>query len=140
MRNGLETIKTFEGCRLKAYRCPAGIPTLGWGRTTNVHMGDTMTQAQADAWLDHEYDSFETAVHKAIDGAETTPNQLGAMVSLAYNIGIGNFKASTLLRLHHAGDHKAAAAQFGRWNKAAGKVLAGLTRRRAAEAALYRKA
>lgn len=140
MRNGLPIVKEFEGCKLKAYPDPAtgGAPwTIAWGRTKGVKKGDTCTQAQADAWLNEEYDEFEAAVIKALGGARTTDNQLGAMVCFAYNCGVANLKSSTLLRKHKAGDYAGASKEFGRWNKAAGKVMAGLTRRRAAEAALY---
>ncbi|ATI54185.1 hypothetical protein WR25_15776 [Diploscapter pachys] len=140
MRNGLPIVKEFEGCKLQAYPDPAtgGAPwTIAWGRTKGVKKGDTCTQAQADAWLNEEYDEFESAVIKALGGARTTDNQLGAMVCFAYNCGVANLKSSTLLRKHKAGDYAGAAKEFARWNKAAGKVMAGLTRRRAAEAALY---
>ncbi len=137
IRSGLPIIRTFEGCRLKAYRCPANIPTIGWGRTTNVRMGDTCTQVQADQWLEDEYDAFETGVRKLIGKSKVTDHQLGALVSFAYNVGLSALKSSTLLRKHLLGDYAGAAAEFARWNKAAGNVLAGLTKRRAAEARLY---
>lgn len=137
-RAGLGLIKTSEGCKLAAYLCPAGVWTIGYGRTTNVKKGDTCTQAQADAWLLQEYDAFERKV-RALLKVPVTDNQLGALVSFAYNVGVGALASSTLLRLLNAGDYKGAAAQFARWNKAAGKTLAGLTKRRASEAALFAK-
>ncbi len=137
-RAGLGLIKTSEGCKLSAYLCPAGHWTIGYGRTTNVKKGDTCTQAQADAWLLQEYDAFERKV-RALLKVPVTENQLGALVSFAYNVGDGALGSSTLLRLLNAGDYAGAAAQFARWNKAAGKALAGLTKRRAAEAALFAK-
>lgn len=137
-RTGLPLIKQFEGCKLAAYVCPAGVLTIGWGRTTNVKRGDTCTQAQADAWLVQEYDAFEKKV-KALVKVSLTANQLGALVSFAYNVGTGALGSSTLLRLLNAGDYAGAADQFARWNRAAGRVLAGLSRRREAEAALFRK-
>lgn len=137
-RAGLGLVKSFEGCELKAYLCPAGIWTIGYGRTTNVKRGDTCTQAQADAWLVQEYDAVEKKV-KALVKVSLTANQLGALVSFAYNVGTGALGSSTLLRLLNAGDYAGAADQFARWNKAAGRVLAGLSRRREAEAALFRK-
>jgi lysozyme len=137
-RAGLSLIKQFEGCKLKAYLCPAGVPTIGYGRTKGVKLGDTCSQAQADAWLTQEYDEFEAGVRKLVAVA-LTANQLGALVSFAYNIGLGALRTSTLLRKLNAGDYKGAALEFGRWNKAAGRVLAGLSRRRAAEAALFVK-
>ena len=81
--------------------------------------------------------SFAAKVSAVIGGAPTSQNQFDAMVSFAYNVGVTNLANSTLLRLHKAGDFAGAQQQFGRWNKAAGKVLPGLTKRRAAEAALY---
>lgn len=137
-RAGLGLVKTFEGCKLSAYLCPANVPTIGYGRTRGVKLGQTITQAQADAWLEEEYDEFEAGVRKLVK-VPLTANQLGALTSFAYNLGLGNLKASTLLKLLNARDYDGAAAQFARWNKAAGRVLAGLTKRRAAEAALFSK-
>lgn len=135
-RAGLSLIKAFEGCKLTAYKCPADVWTIGYGRTTNVKPGQTITQAQADAWLIEEYDDFESAVKRVVK-VKLTENQLGALVSLAYNIGVGAFSKSTLLRKVNAGDEAGAAAQFKRWNRAGGRVLNGLTRRRVAEAKLF---
>ena len=97
------------------------------------------TQQQCDDRFAAHVGEFAKKVEAAIGGAATTQHQFDAMVSLAYNIGMGNFSASTLLRKHKAGDKAGAAAQFAVWNKANKKVMAGLTRRRAAEAALYAK-
>lgn len=138
-RAGLGLVKTFEGCKLTAYLCPAGVPTIGYGRTTGVKLGQKITQAQADAWVVEEYDEFEARVRRIVQ-VPLTANQLGALTSFAYNLGSGALASSTLLRLLNEGDYAGAAAQFGRWNKAGGKVLAGLTKRRAAEAALFLKA
>ena len=137
-RAGLALIKTYEGCKLTAYLCPAGKWTIGYGRTTNVKKGDTCSQAQADAWLPEEYDAFESKV-RALVKVALTANQLGALVSFAYNVGVGALKDSTLLRLLNAADYSGAAAQFARWTKGGGKVLPGLVKRRAAEAALFSK-
>lgn len=137
-RAGLALIKTYEGCKLTAYLCPAGKWTIGYGRTTNVKKGDTCSQAQADAWLLEEYEAFESKV-RALVKVALTANQLGALVSFAYNVGVGALKDSTLLRLLNAADYSGAAAQFARWNKGGGKVLPGLVKRRAAEAALFSK-
>lgn len=137
-RAGLGLVKSFEGCKLAAYLCPAGVPTIGYGRTRGVKLGQTCTQAQADAWVQQEYDEFEAGVRKLVK-VPLTANQLGALASFAYNLGIGNLKSSTLLKLLNGGDYPGAAAQFARWNRASGQVLAGLTKRRAAEAALFLK-
>lgn len=136
----LQLIKQFEGCRLEAYPDPGtgGDPwTIGWGSTgPGIVKGVRWTQEQADTRLASDVAKFMAAVVKAAPTA--TDNQRGAMTSLAYNIGEKAFRDSTLLRLHNAGDYAGAAAQFARWNKAGGKVMAGLTRRRAAEAEVYR--
>lgn len=129
-------IKSFEGCRLKAYKCPAGVWTIGYGRTTNVKDGDTCTQAQADEWFDEEYARFRDNVKKLVK-VGLTANQLGALTSFAYNCGIGALQTSTLLKKLNKGDLYGAADEFLRWNKAGGKVLAGLTKRRQAERNLF---
>ena len=133
-------IKSFEQCRLRAYKpTPNDVWTCGWG-STGPDVGPTTvwTQAQADTRFDTSLASFAAGVAHLLTGSTTQP-QFDAMVSLAYNIGLGNFGPSTLLKMHNAGDYAGAAAQFSRWNKQAGEVLAGLTRRRAAEAALYQE-
>lgn len=136
---GIALIKEFEGLRLQAYPDPAtgGEPwTIGVGHTGGVRRGDVITEAQADTFLRADLGRFEAAVNKL--APVTTQDQFDALVSLAFNVGEGNLASSTLLRKHNAADYDGAAAEFGRWNKAAGKVMAGLTRRRAAEASLYR--
>lgn len=138
---GLDLIKQFEGCRLQTYLDVAGIPTIGWGHTgSDVRAGMKITQAEADRLLDKDLDRFEAAVDRLTRGI-ASDNQFAAMVSLAFNVGAGDggLKTSTLLRLHNEGNYAAAAGQFARWNKAGGKVLKGLVRRRRAEAELYRR-
>jgi GH24 family phage-related lysozyme (muramidase) len=141
-------IQQFEGCAKKnpdgtfaAYPDPGsgGDPwTIGWGSTgADIKKGVTWTQQQCDDRFSAHVDEFGAKVAAALGGAATTQHQFDAMVSFAYNVGVGNFQSSTLLRKHKAGDYAGAAAEFVKWNKAAGKVMAGLTRRRAAEAALY---
>jgi len=136
----LQLIKQFEGCRLDAYPDPGtgGAPwTIGWGATgAGIVKGVRWTQAQADERLAADVAKFMAAVVKAAPVA--SDNQRGAMTSLAYNIGEQAFRDSTLLKQHNAGNFAAAADQFGRWTRSGGRVLAGLTRRRAAEAAMYR--
>ncbi len=112
-------------------------PTIGWGSTgADIAMGLTWTQAQCDARFAADLAKFAAGVSTVVTG-ETSQPQFDAMVSLAYNIGLGGFKSSTLLRLHNVGDFAGAQAQFAVWNKQAGKVLGGLVKRRAAEAAMY---
>lgn len=132
-------IKSYEQCRLTAYLpTPNDVPTIGWGTTgPDIVMGLTWTQAQCDERFATDLARFAEGVESALRDAPTLAREFGAMVSLAYNIGTGAFRSSTLCRKHRAGDKVGAAAQFARWNKQADRVLAGLTRRRAAEAALY---
>ena len=141
-------IQEFEGCARKqpngtfaAYPDPGtgGDPwTIGWGSTgPDIRKGTVWTQQQCDARFQEHVGQFAQGVESALGGAATTQHQFDAMVSFAYNVGLGNLKSSTLLRKHKAGDYKGAAAEFAKWNKAAGKVLPGLVRRRQAEAALY---
>jgi lysozyme len=136
---GFQLIKDFEGLRLKAYPDPGtgDVPwTIGFGSTVPVvHKGDVITLEQANERLANDLRKFESAVANL--APVTTDNQFAALVSFAFNCGIGNLEESTLLRMHRDGQYTSARAQFARWNKAAGKPMAGLTRRRAAEAALY---
>lgn len=136
-RTGLALVQQFEGCRLKAYTCPAGVLTIGYGSTgSHVHPGMTITQDQAEELLRSDLRRFEDGVAKLCPVA--TDNQFSALVSFAFNLGLESLKTSTLRRMHNEGKHGDAAAQFARWNKAGGKVLPGLVKRRAAEAQLYR--
>jgi GH24 family phage-related lysozyme (muramidase) len=121
---------------------PNDRPTIGYGATFNadgspVRMGQVWTQAQADDAFDHDIQKYGDKVAALIGDDPTTPAQFGAMTALAYNIGLGAFGNSTVLRMHREGKFQAAADAFLMWSKQAGKVLAGLTRRRAAERALY---
>lgn len=141
----LMLIKQFEGCKLDAYPDPGtgGKPfTIGWGSTTDsagkpIALGTTWTQQQADTRLVEHVAEFARGVDKALAGSPATGGQKGALVSFAYNVGLGSLGSSTLLRKHRAGDYAGAAAEFSRWSKAAGKVLNGLVKRRAAEARVY---
>ena len=139
---GIALITHFEGLRLEAYPDPAtgGEPiTIGCGHTGGVKLGDTCTEEEAGEWLKQDCAEAEEAINDYVD-VELTQNQTDALISLIYNIGSGNFRNSTLLKLLNAGSYDAAAQQFKRWNKAAGKVMAGLTRRREAEMALFLEA
>jgi len=138
----LDLIKSFEGLRLTAYRDPVGIWTIGYGTTADAGVGIapaagmTITEAQASEYLRRAVEKFAAAIRPAIT-MPVNENQFGALVSLAYNIGPAAFEKSTLLKKLNSGDYAGAADQFARWNKAGGKVLAGLTRRRAAERDLF---
>jgi lysozyme len=138
---GLTMIKSFEGCELNAYQDVAGIWTIGYGHIAGVTQGMAYTQAQADQALADDLLSTETSVEKAVAGVNTTDNQFSAMVSLTYNIGVGNFASSTVLREHRAGQTQQAADAFLLWNKATIngvlQVVKGLANRRAVERTLY---
>jgi lysozyme len=137
-KEGLELVKSFEGCKLTSYLCPAKILTIGFGSTgPHVKPGMTITKDQAEELLRSDLRRFEDCVSE--NAPTATDNQFSAMVSFAFNVGCAAFEESTLLRLHRQGKYDAAAGQFGRWTRGGGKVLPGLIRRREAEAALYRK-
>jgi lysozyme len=133
---GLALIKSHEGLRLDAYLCPAGVWTIGYGHTGTARAGMRITQAQADELLRLDLEKFETCVRNALK-VEVNQNQFDALVSFAFNVGCGAMRNSTLVRLLNQGDYDGAAAQFARWNRGGGRVLAGLTRRRAEEAELF---
>lgn len=128
-------IMDAEGLSLTAYVCPAGKLTIGYGHTEGVKRGMVITQHQAEVIFEHDLDEFERAVVKLAPNA--TGPQLSAMVSLAYNIGLKRFADSTLLKEFNAGRPLVAAAEFLKWTHAAGRVLPGLVKRRAAERALF---
>ena len=136
---GKALIKKFEGCKLEAYRCAAGVWTIGYGTIKNVERGQTITQQQADDMFDHEMKEYETYVNTAVT-VPLSQNQFDALVSWVFNLGNGNLQASTMLKVINSGDHAGVPAQIKRWNKAGGKVLDGLIRRREAEALLYQGA
>lgn len=134
---GIALLHEFESCRLKAYVCPAGILTIGVGHTgPDVTPGLTITQEQADALLAKDLRKFEEGVDKLVR-VELDQDEFDACVALSFNIGLGAFAESTLLKKLNAGDVDGAYKEFGRWTKANGKTLAGLVRRRKAEAALF---
>jgi lysozyme len=135
---GLDLIKRFEGCKLEAYRDAVGIWTIGYGHTgPNVHDGLKITQAQADAILAQDVSRFASGVAANVNVA-LTQSEFDALVSFAFNVGLGAFRSSTLLKLlNDNADRTVVASQFLRWNKAGSKVLDGLTKRRNAEKALF---
>jgi len=141
--NGINLICGFEGLELKAYDDGVGVWTIGYGTTTvngvKVKKGDTCTIEQAKSYMAQDLKKFESAVDTSVK-VTITQNQFDALVSLAYNIGTGAFKSSTLLKKLNAKDFKGAAAQFDRWNRAGGKVMQGLINRRAKERKLFEKA
>ncbi len=138
---GLELIKEFEGFSSVAYLCSAKKATIGYGNTfwedgTPVKIGDQISKERAETLLKHVVDNFSVAVEVDIK-IEVTQNQFDALVSLAYNIGLGAFKNSTLLRQLNRGNFVGASQEFLRWDKSNGKPLLGLTRRREREKLLF---
>jgi lysozyme len=138
-KNGLALTKQFEGCKLTAYQDSVGVWTIGYGHTgTFAVQGKTITQDFADRLLLADIAKFEAGVLKLVRAA-INQNQFDALVDFSFNLGLGNLGSSTLLKKLNAGDYKGAAEEFLKWDKAGGKVLAGLTKRRAAERALFLK-
>ena len=140
--SGITLIKSFEGLRLKSYKCPSGIWTVGYGHTgKDVNPGMTITREEAEALLKKDIELFEIGVEKVIDENITlTSNQFSALVSFSFNVGLENFKKSTLLKLINSGhkdDLELIHKQFSRWVYANKKVLPGLVKRREAEFKLY---
>jgi len=141
----LKIIKGFEGCHLHAYLCPAGVPTLGWGSTQingrAVQLGDTITQAQADDQLKQQVlHQYAPGVLRLIPSASKwKADQIAAITSFAYNVGLAALEGSTLRQRLNAGEPAAqvVAEELPRWNKGAGREMQGLANRRAAEVALF---
>ena len=133
---GLALIRQFEGLRLLAYKDAVGVPTIGYGTTRGVKMGMTITKAHAEELLRQDVERFEPEVLRLVK-VPLNQNQWDALLSFTYNLGSANLESSTLLKFLNNGDYQAAADQFPRWNKAKGKVLNGLTARRAAERAMF---
>lgn len=134
----IDLVKYFEGFEDKAYLCPANVWTIGYGRTRNVKEGDIVSEPQAERDLQEELIEFGEQVHRVVD-SELTQQEFDALTSWTYNLGVGNLQSSTLLKKLNAGDKDSVPSEMLRWNKAAGKVLAGLTKRRQAEADLWLK-
>tara|TARA_Y100001937_G_C7100240_1_gene322144 strand:- start:547 stop:990 length:444 start_codon:yes stop_codon:yes gene_type:complete len=133
---GLDLIKHFEGLELEAYKCPAGVWTIGYGHTKDVQEGDTWSESHADHMLEVEMEEYENYIHNLVT-CPLSQNQFDALVSWVYNLGSSNLQASTLLKRLNAGDYPDVPNQIKRWNKAGGKVLEGLVRRREAEASMF---
>lgn len=134
---GLDIIKRYEGLRLTAYKCPAGVWTIGYGSTgPHVFEGLKITEAQADDLLRRDVARAEEAVTRLLS-VPINQNQFSALVSLVFNIGAGNFRGSTLRVLVNRKAFDLAAKEFPRWNRANGQIMAGLTKRRQEEQALF---
>lgn len=136
-KKGEDLIKEFEGCHLEAYLCPSKKPTIGYGHTSGVHLGEKITQAEADKLLQEDLKYYAEGINKYIK-VNLNQNQFDALISFVYNVGLGNFLNSTLLKDLNSQRFNDVPAQFKRWiygnNK---KVLPGLVRRREAEAKLF---
>ena len=133
---GLDLIKQYEGLRLEAYLCPAGVPTIGYGHTKGVKIGQKITEDQADKLLADDFLEAESEAAKLIT-VPLTVNQLDALASFVFNLGASKLLGSTLRRKLNTGDYKGAAEEFDKWVFAGGKKLNGLIARRAAESKLF---
>jgi lysozyme len=129
---GLALTKTFESCSLTAYLDSAGIPTIGYGHTAGVSLGDACTQGQAIAWLRQDIQWAVDTVNRLVT-VPLTQGQFDALTDFVYNLGSGSLESSTLLKLVNQGNFADAANEFDKWDHAGGQVVAGLLRRREAE-------
>lgn len=140
-REGLALIKLFEGFKAKAYRCAAGMWTIGYGHTSvsgapEVKAGMKVSREEASAILARDVERFAEGVRKVV-AVTLTDQQFSALVSFAYNAGLGAFRSSSVLKAVNQGDQAAVPRRLSLWVKAGGRVLPGLVKRRAAEAALF---
>lgn len=135
-QKGVSLIKSFEGLRLKSYQDSVGVWTIGYGTTRGITAGMAITNEQAERMLMNDIGRFEPEIERLVK-APMNQAQWDALMSFTYNLGAANLGSSTLLKLLNAGDYVGAAEQFPRWNKAGGQVLAGLTKRRLAERAMF---
>lgn len=138
-QRGLSLIKSFEGLRLHAYQDSVGVWTIGYGTTRGVKAGMSITKEQAERMLLNDVQRFEPEVERLVK-VPLNAARWDALICFTYNLGAANLESSTLLRLLNAGNYAGAAEQFPRWNKAGGKVLSGLVKRRAAERQLFLEA
>ena len=133
---GLALIKKFEGCRLEAYYCSGGVLTIGYGHTGGVKESDTITQEEAEKLLRADVFKFEEYVEDNVM-VELDQGQFDALVAWTFNLGPGNLRESTMLKKLNEADYASVPSEMKRWNKAGGKTLDGLIRRRNAEALLF---
>ena len=135
-QEGLALIKKFEGCKLESYKCAAGVWTIGYGSTKGIKEGMSITQEKAEELLLEDVSIFEDNVLDSVT-MPLSQHQFDALVSWTFNLGGANLKASTMLKKLNAGEYEEVPSQMKRWNKAGGKVLQGLIRRREAESLLF---
>ena len=133
---GLALIKKFEGCRLEAYYCSGGVLTIGYGHTGGVKESDTITQEEAEKLLRADVFKFEEYVEDNVM-VELDQGQFDALVAWTFNLGPGNLRESTMLKKLNESDYASVPSEMKRWNKAGGKTLDGLIRRRNSEALLF---
>jgi lysozyme len=133
---GRELIKAFEGLRLEAYKCAAGVWTIGYGHTRGVNQGQKITQQQADDYLIEDLEIFENGVSRLVT-VSLNQDQFDALVSFAFNLGIGALSKSTLLKKLNAGKYEEVGDEFLKWVMAGGKRRLGLVRRRKQEKNLF---
>lgn len=134
--NGIMLIKKFEGLRLSAYRCSAQVWTIGYGHTKGVKPGDKITEDQANKFFLDDLSKFESEVLELVN-VPLNQHQFDALISFSYNLGAKALGRSTLLKKLNNGNYLGAANEFHRWNRANGRVVEGLTRRRQAERDMF---
>ena len=135
-QDGLKLIKKFEGCELKSYQDSVGVWTIGYGHTKGVEEGQEITQEEAEEMLASELSEYEGYINDMVE-CDLEQNQFDALVAWVYNLGPTNLRSSTMLKRLNANDLDDVPNQIKRWDKAGGKVLAGLVRRREAEALMF---
>ena len=135
-KKGIDLIKKFEGCQLSAYKCPAGVWTIGYGHTSGVRKGMVITQNEADKFLELDLAKFEKQVTSLVK-VPLKQGQFDALVSFVYNLGSGVLSTSTMLRLLNCRKYKEAANEFEKFVYADKKILQGLVNRRKAEKELF---
>jgi len=135
-QDGLKLIKKFEGCELKSYQDSVGVWTIGYGHTKGVEEGQEITQDEAEEMLASELDEYEGYINDMVE-CDLEQHQFDALVAWVYNLGPTNLRSSTMLKRLNANDLEDVPNQIKRWDKAGGKVLAGLVRRREAEALMF---
>lgn len=133
---GIKVLKNFEGCKLTAYQDSVKVWTIGYGHTATAKPGMVISQAEAERLLLVDLANFEQGVMNMVK-VPLKQTQFDALVVFSYNVGLGNLRSSTLLKKLNAGNYEGAANEFPKWNKAGGKVLNGLVRRRDAERTLF---
>jgi len=135
-QEGLELIKKFEGCKLKSYKCSAGVWTIGYGHTEGIKEGDIITSEEAEKLLRADVFKFERYVEDEVK-VKLEQNQFDALVAWTFNLGVGNLRSSTMLKELNNSKFDKVPSEMKRWNKAGGKTLDGLIRRREAESLLF---